>query len=264
MTKVALCISGQIRNIEKTYPSIYENIIKPNNADVFIHAWFDKDNLQSYSIDQNREAQLTSDIDKKIIELYKPKKILFEKQKCFANSYSNLYVPDSWKEGALQMMSKTKEKTLDTANLHIIQNSMSMWYSIYKCNELKEEYAVENNFSYDYVIRTRFDLILCEPLYVSNYDGNKLHYININQPDNIVCDWFNFGNNTIMNVYASMYLQIGLLNSYKFIPKNKRLPMTFRPSNDGMWGNEYFIRDMYHLYNIDTVAINPKYSFVYS
>jgi hypothetical protein len=33
-----------------------------------------------------------------------------------------------------------------------------MYYSIYKSNELKKQYEIENNFKYDYVIRLRMDV----------------------------------------------------------------------------------------------------------
>jgi len=45
MKKVALCISGQPRRALETFPFINENIIKPNNADVFIHMHYDDENL---------------------------------------------------------------------------------------------------------------------------------------------------------------------------------------------------------------------------
>jgi hypothetical protein len=45
MAKVAICISGQPREATLCFPFIYENIIKPNNADVFMHMNFDKENL---------------------------------------------------------------------------------------------------------------------------------------------------------------------------------------------------------------------------
>jgi hypothetical protein len=35
--KVAVCLSGQPRNANDTFGFIMNNIIKPNNADVFIH-----------------------------------------------------------------------------------------------------------------------------------------------------------------------------------------------------------------------------------
>jgi len=42
--RVALCLSGQPRNALYTFSYIYNNIIKPNNADVFMHLNFENDN----------------------------------------------------------------------------------------------------------------------------------------------------------------------------------------------------------------------------
>jgi len=43
-----------------------------------------------------------------------------------------------------------------------VGNFGSMLYSIMKANELKKQYEIENNFRYDLVIKTRFDLIYRE------------------------------------------------------------------------------------------------------
>lgn len=37
--KVAVCIFGQLRGDEETFQSIYENLVKSNDADVYIHTW---------------------------------------------------------------------------------------------------------------------------------------------------------------------------------------------------------------------------------
>ena len=260
--KVALCISGQIRSVRESFNDIYNNIILPNNADVFIHAWYDEDTLDTTSIDFSRNRKLEKGIDKHIIELYKPKKVLFEKQKIFNKTYNHLYVSDSWKEAGLLNIGKNKA-TLEDSKNNIIQCSLSMWYSIFKCNELKELYAIENNFLYDYVIRSRFDIAIKEPLYVHKYDKKALYYIDINQPDNLVSDIFNFGSNRIMNLYASMYYQVELLNSYDYIDKNKRQVMTYRSGKDGMWGNEYMLRDLFYLYNIPVISFKSHYHIIY-
>ena len=52
--RVALCLSGQMRSFERTFDSINENLIKPNNADVFIHSWFDPDHLRMVATDNSR------------------------------------------------------------------------------------------------------------------------------------------------------------------------------------------------------------------
>ena len=43
--KVAVCMSGQPRLLEECYGYITKNIIEPNNADVFMHGWYDEESL---------------------------------------------------------------------------------------------------------------------------------------------------------------------------------------------------------------------------
>ncbi|CAN0538743.1 unnamed protein product, partial [Ectocarpus sp. 8 AP-2014] len=37
--KIAVCISGQMRNFECHAPNVMESIVNPLKADVFIHTW---------------------------------------------------------------------------------------------------------------------------------------------------------------------------------------------------------------------------------
>ena len=37
--RVALCLSGQVRALDRNFDSIYNNLIAPANADVFCHFW---------------------------------------------------------------------------------------------------------------------------------------------------------------------------------------------------------------------------------
>lgn len=48
----------------------------------------------------------------------------------------------------------------------------SMLYSITQANELKKQYEIDNNFRYDLVIKTRFDLVF--PVGTRFYDVNKI------------------------------------------------------------------------------------------
>ena len=47
-------------------------------------------------------------------------------------------------------------------DVHEVGSFGSMLYSIMQANELKKQYEIENNFRYDLVIKTRFDLIYHE------------------------------------------------------------------------------------------------------
>ncbi len=87
--------------------------------------------------------------------------------------------------------------------------TLSMFNKIYIANELKKDYEKENNFIYDYVIRTRQDLIIKEylPEFIFN-DLNKL-YLPLITPEN---QWWGYpdfmaiSNSNLMNIYSDMFI----------------------------------------------------------
>lgn len=80
---------------------------------------------------------------------------MIEKQINF--HYMKITIPEKMLKYYFDMNKHSKHNYEDLSK-HIIQQNSSMFYSIYKCNQLKEEYAVKNGFTYDCVIRMRFDL----------------------------------------------------------------------------------------------------------
>jgi hypothetical protein len=245
--KIAVCISGQMRHIDATFQRIYQNVIQPNQADVFIHSWYDETHLYTDSIDKKRIQPMQKDIHLHVLDLYKPKKYLFEPPKDFSKSYSSLLkVPDSW----LRETNNTKT--------HVIKSMKSMVYSMHKANELKELYAEEQGITYDYIIRMRFDICIDRPIALQDMTLNKqtLYYLNIQQPDNIVSDWFNIGSNTVMNAMMSLFYLFEYFNSYDFLPKHARQPANFRPAPDCVWGFEYYIRDLIDVLKIPCEKLN--------
>jgi hypothetical protein len=200
--KVALCLSGQPRFIEHTFKNIKENLIDPNDADVFIHSWYDKSlvnkpfvnyNANGYSL-ENEHNKYIDNIDNTIINLYNPKKFIFENEKNIhddtlnLDKYINTYLPHCQREYVVKML-------------------YSSWYSVLKSNMLKEEFRLDNNIYYDFIIRARFDCQLNKPIICSEYDPNYLY--TDYRPDlprlNLIEDWFAFGSNYIMNIYSSAF-----------------------------------------------------------
>jgi hypothetical protein len=124
--KVALCLSGQTRNWIGCRDTIKKYIIEPLNADVFFHTW---------SVKGEKVGLTTIPNDTPIVgnlsEFFKP--IVSEIE---VPNYDNF-------------------KKLDISNYF---NTLMMHYSIWKANELKRIYEVDNGFKYDLVIRCRFDL----------------------------------------------------------------------------------------------------------
>ena len=54
--KVALCLSGQPRVVEVGYHKLKATILDNNDVDLFIHTWFDQDNLSTESVIPGRDG----------------------------------------------------------------------------------------------------------------------------------------------------------------------------------------------------------------
>jgi hypothetical protein len=248
MPKVALCISGQPRNALYSFPYIKQNIIEPNQADVFIHMHYDPENLYMEKSHADKGiCLLQPGLDQQLIQLYQPKSVLVEKPRNFQKPL--FQIPSK----RLESFKKINSHRIWTDEEHIaytVKNMTSMYYSIYKANELKEIYANEQGIVYDYVIRIRFDFFPYEPLLVTKYQPNFIHYLEMGQPDELISDWCNFGSNAIMNIYASLYLHMDYLNTFQFYPMSERLPNTLEPSETCGGVSEHMLRDLMYLHHI--------------
>lgn len=248
--KVALCISGQPRSALKTFSYVKKNIIDINNTDVFMYLNFDKNNTYMEKRHKdNGQCKTEKNIDQKLIKLYNPKKVIVEGQKEFKNPNIHICekrINDNRKMNNRQGWDDKQLRDYD------IKCCYSMFYGIYKCNELKELYALENNFVYDYVIRLRFDVTPMKPLICKDYEPDFIYTIDGKCHDQIIHDWINFGSNMIMNIYASMFLNLEYINQYRFYKLEDRIQenVIYNPEK-GIYGQEHLIRDLMKLYKIE-------------
>jgi hypothetical protein len=137
--KIAICLSGQPRFVEKGVDSFCKNILENNDVDVFIHNWYDKkDKNKKFDSSQfylDSKVGYQSEKTESILNSLSPKKIILEQPKNF-EEFSHLADLPTAKQTKLA----------------------SMFYSMYRCNQLKKEYEHENGFTYDLVIKTRIDI----------------------------------------------------------------------------------------------------------
>lgn len=151
--RVAICISGQPRDIEVGVEQVINNIINCNpelDFDVFAHAWISNSG-DPWDTAQEQQRGIVGTQDgtpaEKILTVLKPKLWLFEEQINFEN-YTKFF------------------NTHPTAK----QSSLaSNFYSVYVANNLKKQYENMEGFVYDYVIRMRYDLFFNKPILVSDY-----------------------------------------------------------------------------------------------
>ena len=137
--KVALCISGQPRYLEEGYAQINKSILQKYSPDVFVHTWWD--NSMS-----NKKMELPSTLSYGRTYYWRENTIDLIKK--FYNPVVFLYEPQI----IFNPFNDVNYELARPSNVH------SMFFSIQRSNQLKMQYERENNFSYDIVIRCRFDV----------------------------------------------------------------------------------------------------------
>tara|TARA_R100001377_G_scaffold75574_1_gene52175 strand:+ start:6079 stop:6816 length:738 start_codon:yes stop_codon:yes gene_type:complete len=191
--KIALCISGQPRNVTRGIPNILEHL--NFDFDVFHHSWWD--NKSSTSLFTKSNAAKINDIVSEPVdnnwismmyENFNIKKLQLEAQVPFN-------VP--------QILEDRKAYYANSFNIY------SSLYSIYKCNELKKEYEKQNNFIYDIVIRTRLDFGFSECININNFDGKVIYVPNdFGYTRYGFNDQFAIGSSPNMNIYSEAFNNI--------------------------------------------------------
>lgn len=134
--KIALCLSGYFENAGGLFDSlrgnkyINEKIISNNNVDVFVHSW----DLKNENL---------------IKKVYNVTSCIFEEQRQFKNLIEKC--DEEWFFGA-------SGKAPGMYSTNNIFKTFSVSYSRMMANKIKSEYENANNFKYDCVVMTRFDL----------------------------------------------------------------------------------------------------------
>jgi len=197
--KIAICFYGQPRLYNKGYETI-KNLMEENKEcefDFFFHSWFDKNmvgkkySYSHYRVIPDDELLIRENVDKELVNLYKPKKYLFETPKEFNSEIIT--------NSKMYKCSKEKEK-------NNLSNFLSCVYSKYKSNQLLQEYIKETNNKYDFVISMRFDILKPINLKLSKLE-NKYIYNCMNDRI-ILVDHFVMSNPDIMNLYGNTYVNI--------------------------------------------------------
>jgi len=140
--KIAVCLSGQPRHFEVGHKHLSSSL-SGHDVDYFFHLWFDESDVgQELKLYSDRNTLRVSDViqkdtDKKILDLYKPRKYLFEKQKEFPS---------------IEILDNNNGKPLKSTQPSSIYQSML--YSRWKAGELMASHIDE----YDLAVWTRTDV----------------------------------------------------------------------------------------------------------
>ena len=185
--KVAICLSGLIGSTSKGGggDTIDFKLAKK---------YFDKNLINDYVDVSFFFHCWNNKYEKEILELYRPKNYLFEKP-------------------------LKKESNITSRDYGIISNN----YSKLKVNELKKEYEIEKNLIYDYVILTRFDILILKKLDYKTLKndnfyviGPKVHhhkkcnclFCNESDPNHCLNDLFFLSSSKSMDKFSKAYYHL--------------------------------------------------------
>lgn len=186
--KIALCLSGQLRFVERGFNEvIHPYILHDNSIDVFIHAWDINTQVGTKFLAGDIHPIgdiITADLIDQTLHLYQPITYKIEHQLEFPIlDWNSNHMPGFYSK-----------------------NVYSMFYSIYQSNKLKCDHELKNNFKYDLVIRSRFDVKLDSAIDFINLDKNVITTpIGCFDTANGYVDCFAIANSTNMNIYSDVY-----------------------------------------------------------
>lgn len=191
--KIAVCLSGQPRTIEFAAPNIMQYFSGEHEYDFFCHTW-----------DYNTYKRKMENPPAGVQPVY------WE---------GNTNVDINWLEDCIKVF-KPKKYIVDSLGAYGSDFSWSsLTYSLMMANHLKKQYEIENNFRYDCVVRSRYDLI---------FDPTARFYVNVNlnnsQYLDIACihsgrmpyefnrvnisDEFYYGTSTGMDIISELFRKI--------------------------------------------------------
>lgn len=187
--KIAFCFSGQPRDVKNTVETIKKNWSKYHEVDFYYHSWWGNKNVP-FRNDAPSDIY-SENIFNYIDNVLNPIDKIIEKPIFFKNRYKDsthwpCYHP--------------------VFNLNPDQNIQSMFYSMKKCNELKKAYEVENNFTYDAVVKCRFDYVFTKEYDLKEFDLNFLHTKNdCRHTEYALNDHIAISNSKNMDIYCSLF-----------------------------------------------------------
>lgn len=171
--RVALLLSGKFRDSYIAFNSLEKNLISKYNPDIFI----------SYNYDSENDLDCSED---ELKSLYNPKLINYHNTPSLVGEYI---------ESVKDYPVASESNTLRIFN---------MWYGISEANKLKSKYEEENQFKYDIVIRTRFDIELLTEVELRFWNDSLFIPIGSDHRDGFN-DFMAYGSSHCMDYYCSTF-----------------------------------------------------------
>jgi len=183
--KIALCLSGLIRDIE-TNKDFWLELIQKYDMDVYGSFW-------------DTESTYNNDTIQNLKSIFNFKEVEFEKYSNFKKSTLDLITP------YINPPQSLLPELIDySKNFY----TLPMWYKVWRANMLSKSLDID----YDIVVRGRLDTFMDGDVKIMmndylNVPSGRIKTHNWENSDG-VCDIFAFGNTKLMDYYSSIYLNL--------------------------------------------------------
>lgn len=150
--KVAVCITGRLNLLPFNYKLIQKNVLSQlgENVDIFVYSSSSISNKGTIKSNEINLDNFTPEIINKYLKITK---MIITKDKELS-SKNNILI-NEWGAG--------KEKYLQ------------MIYSLYMCNKMIQEYEIEKNIKYDFILRLRVDVLFPIKIpHISTYSNEAI------------------------------------------------------------------------------------------
>lgn len=177
--KVAVCISGLYRNHPKSLESIKENIVIPNDADVFIHSWDQKSTWLGFGGSayfhrmfgkQPPEIAIKEIHDLRLLKNFLPNTFTVLEKPIYKDFdgeiFEEIFSP---KKMVIESQEKFEKKIKGGGDYSALRgsfNQIKMFHGIKESIDLALEHG-----NYDYIIRLRPDVLINKKIELSTFEN---------------------------------------------------------------------------------------------
>lgn len=224
--KIALCVSGHLRNCDKTSTSFHwfrEKLNTFATTDTFVCTWDKRNTINSWSGNKgfiNEKTKNDEICEQYVCETYRTKNVIIFNQDFYNSEFSPLNYKD--------LTDKKYDYDEHGGNENVVYTS-NAFFLMYNVNTLKKIKEFQTGEKYDLVIRIRPDFGFYADMsfeIFKSLDAKTLytmkHFKNEEQVQ--IQDWIAFGDSDTMNKYLSAFLKFSsVFNSGLFGSSEKVL-----------------------------------------
>ncbi|MNJ20739.1 hypothetical protein D3C77_150770 [compost metagenome] len=264
--KVAICISGQLRGVERSSKSVISALLKHTDGHLFIDTW--KTQRSSFPTFTRVQRLIGNELWNLLpLELKMPdgfrqylprttKKLTSPITSTVTPDYINSYFPNATiRIEDEDIFEKAVSEQAPKLTLRGNLNQAKMFYKIKKCHELAVNHSSHHEIAFDVIIRTRPDLEISFPN-IKEYIDSAYNNPNVIYVSYVTAlgygDQFAIGSKKAMDVYSSIWEKVWASKQFKYSD-------SFDPQVSSFAGESLMANHLL-LHGIDVKFIKPEKS----